>query len=180
VDIVVEGETTKHSFEKIIITVTNEIQGYNSADTALKEVVTYTIWDQFIEVQVDTEAVQDVEISRYYGLQTQNAVWNDTVTYVYMDGSEETYDMVNNSFARIKGENVVDYYVVADKSGRYLKVDLYNQGLGDFQAISNDQYTAFTMHYPKTYYNIINGEPVILNVGDSFTIQGIYEFGFKK
>ncbi len=167
-------------FDQIRIIVTNEIEGYNHSKSVLKEVVTYTIDESIIEVTINTTALVDAEITRYYGLQTQNDIWNDTVTYVYDDGSEDTYDMIQNNFSRMKSENIVDYYVVADNSGNYLMVDLYEIGLGNFEYIPKDSHTAFTMNYPKSYYNIINKKPLLLKSGEGFHIKGYYEFGFKN
>ncbi|MDF2989353.1 MAG: hypothetical protein K0R50_4863, partial [Eubacterium sp.] len=72
---------------KVRITVVNLVQAYNTKSIdgkgrpVLKETIDYTISGNKIDVETRIEALESITIERYYGLQTQNNLWRDTITY---------------------------------------------------------------------------------------------------
>lgn len=157
------------SVNELVITVSNDIKGNNTTNYILNEIITYNITNQLVEISVQGIAKEDLFIHRYYGLQTQNNLWN-TVTYT---DTSIPINEFSNSY-------VTNHYTLKDFAGYYLKTILDDSGLGDFNYRSIDQPKCFTLAYGKSYFNLINGKTLELFDNDSFYWKGSYFFGFRK
>ena len=166
----------------IKIIVTNLINAYNSTDPVLEEKVTYIIKDKIIYVNVKGTALKNISINRYYGLQSQNKLWNGYIQYQYIDNTVQKFNIYQTSNSMHKKDNTVYEYELSSKNNKYkLFVGLdTNFGLGNFQYLDDSLPTCFTANYGKSYFNLINGNTLNMNKSDIFSWQGYYKFYIQK
>ena len=175
----VDGQKITDNFfgkgKEIIIRVTNEINGYNTSYPVINEIVTYKISDNRIDVAVVIKALENCTISRYYGLQSQNNLWDKSITYI-CDDQIKTF----SSFDKSEGyrfKTCINKYILESlKKGLKLEVGLNNSGLGDFEFLGVDQATIFTTEAGKSYFNLVNGKELVLLEGQSVSWSGYYHF----
>lgn len=163
--------------------VKNNIQAYNTLDTkeeVLEETVTYDISKGTIGVQVVINALEDCVIERYYGLQTQNTLYDGHVLY------EGSGDGVFGSYAYSeslpKTTQCMNLITLYSSDGRHiLEAYLDNQyGLANGEYVSDSKPYAFTLSYGKTYFNLVNGKELYLEKGESVVWRGKYTFKYKE
>ncbi len=161
----------------LLIRVQNEINAYNASRPVISEEVTYTISEDRVDVSVRGLAKEKIEIKKYYGLQSQNYLWNGTVTYKHSDGKNKSYTHSIWSKSAHKETSILDRYVLKsiDKS-RGLVVGLLHLGIGNFEFLQDDMPCAFTDKVGKSYFNLINGKSLKLDKGEDFFWQGYYIF----
>lgn len=172
---------TKTYGNTVEIIVTNLISGYNQVDfdkkgEIVKEIVTYKIVRGVVNVSVTLEALNDLIIERYYGLQTQNSLW-DKVTYISSDKSiESSYetDVDNCSALRSDGKIVFSEFKLDSNLINLIVCLDTSFGLGNFENLQIGLPYIFTKKYGKTYFNLINGNPVTLSKGQRIQWQGSY------
>lgn len=164
--------------KKLEIKVKNLITSYNSdGQFVMVENVTYSILpDSSMDIVVESRALENIEIVKYYGMQLIIPSRFNTITYL------EAGHMLN-SFNYIKGRyndspTYTDEIVVEDTIRKHrlsAKINV-ESGLGSFAYKDNSQPYAFTTDYGKSYFNLINGNSLLLNKGDSVSWAGTYKF----
>lgn len=155
--------------DSLRIVVENNIKGNNTIHNILNEVVTYNVSNQNIDVKVKATATQNIVIDKYYGMQTQNHLWSSLM-----------YCGQGPISCRINSHSMdARSFVLLDDEGYYLRSSLNLDGLGGFARKANWKPTCFTTDYGKTYFNLVNGLPLELDIGESFSWSGSYYFGFE-
>jgi hypothetical protein len=163
--------------QEIQISVVNYIEGYNTDYPILKEIVTYKICNGVISVYLTGIALEQLEIIKYYGLESHNCLWDGEITYYYQDDEVESYETLVASQAHNKAVNVVREYQLTSKDQRIsLEVGILDKGLGTFSYLGEAEPTCFTADYGKSYYNLINGKTMVLDANDDFYWEGYYKF----
>lgn len=174
--------------QKVKVEVVNLIQGYNTKEqdgtgrAILQETVTYEISGGQVQVHTEIKALEDVTFETYYGLQTVNGGWNDTVRYYAGDrevGSGSAF-MYSDSGTKAVNPDVDSFLLRSGDQGGYrhaMRVMLDRQyGLGVLQNLADDMPVIFTQDYGKTYFLQIKGTTPTLNNGETFSWQGSYHF----
>ncbi|MFD1450827.1 hypothetical protein [Oceanobacillus sojae] len=172
--------------DNIVIQTTNYVCGMNTVDLnsgnrrdILKEVVTYTITPKNIAVTVEFEALEDIEIRDYSGLQAQQGAWNGSLYYMEDTGKPVKFDISGSesgdSSTKVNGNP--DRWVM--KKGSDVVVAYYDTsvGIGDREYVGTDQnlfWHSGTKVYGKLIYDGSNY--IRLNQGDSFYWSGGYSF----
>lgn len=176
------------SSNQVKIQVVNLIQGYNtkledgSGRAVIKETVTYEITGGQVQVHNEIEALEDVTFETYYGLQTVNNAWNDTVRYYAGDRevAASPANMYSDSGTKALNPDVDSYLLSSGDQGgfrHHLRVRLDRQyGLGQLHNLAEDMPVIFTQDYGKTYFLQIKGTTPGLNKGEKFFWQGSYHF----
>lgn len=160
--------------DKIIIEVTNLINDYNTREAALKETVTYTITKSQIDVSTEIVAIKSCIIDRYFGLQMYHGPFKHQMTYT-SDTSQYLYPMTESSYGPLRSEDIVHTMTMSSKHLAVIGWIDETNGLGDFSYLGEDQSSAFTMSYGKSYFNLINGVSCQLSEGETLSWSGGYQ-----
>lgn len=178
----IDGQLTEGNFQKdcsaLRVEVTNRIQGYDYAQIGkelLQETVVYsTKGNKTLDVQVTIEALEDVVISRYYGLQSQNYALFDSVSYWAGEQQAGRAAIAADSKCRIASP--VDRILLSDKTGRNkLQMTLNtSEGLGSSPLLGSGVPRAFSASYRKSYFNLVNGQELVLKKSDKIFWKGNY------
>lgn len=183
---VADGTVTASVYTKI--EVVNLIQAYNTKEAdgsgrpVLKETVTYEISNGHIQVHNEIEALEDITFDTYYGLQSVNGAWNDTVRYFAGDQevASSPANIYSDSGAKAVKPNVDSYLLSSSDQGGFqhkLRVRLDRQyGLGALANLADHMPVIFTQEYGKTYFLQIKGTTPELKQGEKFAWQGSYDF----
>ncbi len=164
-------------FDCIIISVTNEIDGYDNLEPALLEEIIYEIRLGEIDVSLNGTALRDIEIERYYGLQSQNRTWWGEITYVGQSGEKKVVGPEVDSEGFVKENDLTDKILLHHKDyGIELEYGILRQGLGNLTYLENDYSTAFTRAYGKSYFYLVGGKILSLKEGQAFNWAGYYKF----
>lgn len=161
------------------IEVINLIQSYNSKEEILKETVQYEIHPYGLNVHIEIEALNDLEIETYYGIQSQNPYFFDELTYHFEDSTQKkdasrTYNQSNDSV----DNNRVTHYTLQHKNLPF-QMAVWLDGsshLANGTHLEASKPWAFTAGYGKSYFNLINGKKLNLKQGDKKEIRGGYYF----
>ncbi|MGE4284795.1 MAG: hypothetical protein AB7G87_13960 [Clostridia bacterium] len=163
------------------IKVINFIEGYNTKDLfenkkyVLKETVHYIIENGRVNLEVEIEALKDIAIERYYGIQTVNYGWRDIVRYT--DGNVYQGNISSNSRTIKDLPNIGSIMLENIKDGHYLKAWINKEhDLGRQEYVSSNLPSVFTESYGKSYFNIINGNTLMMKNGDKHYLRGGYLF----
>jgi hypothetical protein len=163
---------------EIDIEVTNFIQGYDHAVTGrdlLKETVHYRITpDRKTGLHVTIEALDDVVIQRYYGLQSQNFSIFDSVKYAADEQIIHVAAVDQDSRCSLnEGINTI---ILADKEGKHkLRLVLNTrEGLGTCEYTGESLPRTFSAGYRKSYFNLVNGKELVLKKGEKVFWKGSY------
>lgn len=162
------------------LTVTNIIDGYNDLEPALEETIIYHIKNGRIDVEVLTRALQEIRITSYYGLQSQNRPWWGTITYESDKGRVMEKISDESSFGFYKSYDVTRKIThTSTAHGVVLEMGLEEVGLGDYSYLAEDTTSAFTINYGKSYFNMVAGIPLEMIENDVFFWEGYYHFTFE-
>lgn len=175
--------------EKAIIRVVNYIQGYNTKLQAgggreiVKETVTYLVECGHVQVHVEIEALADITLYTYYGLQTVNGIWNDKVQYL-VGHQEVTQGATHGQYSDsgTKSDHfAVDGFLITSKEHMGFRHKLYawldrQYGLGQMHYLASHMPVAFTQHYGKTYFLLIKEMAPMLAKGEMLCWRGGYRF----
>ncbi|TMV50029.1 hypothetical protein FE783_10710 [Paenibacillus mesophilus] len=185
-----DGQVT--ASERITIQVVNHVQGYNtkvedgSGREILKETVTYEVVGGRVQVHTEIEALEDITIYRYYGLQTVNQAWSDKVAYYAKDKivSVNPGKLYSDSGKLSANPNVDQYVLTSDDSKpirHHLLVWLDRKyGIGTMEHVAAHRPASFTYEYGKTYFlQIVDTAPVLAK-GKTFSWRGGYHFFSRK
>ncbi|HHV54709.1 MAG TPA: hypothetical protein GXX55_04595 [Firmicutes bacterium] len=153
---------------EVTVSVVNRIQAYNTKPTGdfpLREVVEervqYAVRRGTVDVQVEIEALEDIVIERYYGLQSINSGHNGTIHYVNGDVQDrkKTPNASNDSGPLYKAPDVSRYALRSASRLHNLVVWLDRSfGLGDMKNVPVSLPAAFTASYGKSYFNLIRSD----------------------
>ncbi|WP_339266517.1 DUF4855 domain-containing protein [Paenibacillus sp. FSL K6-1330] len=183
---VADGTVTASVYTKIVVV--SLIQAYNTKEAdgsgrpVLRETVTYEISGGHVQVHNEIEALEDITFDTYYGLQSVNGAWNDTVRY--FAGDQEVASSPANRYSdsgtKAVNPNVDSYQLSSTDQGGFqhkLRVRLDRQyGLGALANLADHMPVIFTQEYGKTYFLQIKGMTPELKQGEKFAWQGSYEF----
>lgn len=173
------------SDDSVSIQVINRIQGSNtkradgSGREILQETVHYTIAGGHVQVSVETEALEDVTISRYYGLQTVNMAWNDKIRYYAGDDIAAIHPVKSYSDSGLLSQSPnVDRFLLNSGDERHL---LYvwldrSYGLGTMENVAKHRPAAFTFEYGKSYFLQIMDTELVVPKGKTVSWRGGYHF----
>ncbi|MGV8140146.1 MAG: hypothetical protein AB2L20_33590 [Mangrovibacterium sp.] len=184
VSILVDGKdltsNIEQACEQVDLVVTNHIQGYDGALSGkelLKETVQYRIGaEREIAVCVRIEALDDVVIQRYYGLQSQNFSVFDSVSYVSGERVYHTAAVKANSSSP-QAEGIDAIILKGNSGGHQLRLELNTrEGLGTAEYVASGLPRAFSAGYGKSYFNLINGRELILKKGEQVFWKGAYSW----
>jgi hypothetical protein len=176
----VDGQEMSGNFEKscgqVDLVVTNHIQGYDGALSGkelLKETVQYRIGaNREIAVFVRIEALDDVVIERYYGLQSQNFPVFDSVSYVSGERVYHTAAVKANSSSP-QAEGIDAIILKGNSGGHQLRLALNTrEGLGTAEYLAPGLSRAFSASYGKSYFNLVNGKELVLKKGGEGFLGG--------
>ena len=179
---VIDEEKTSGNFErnceKVDLYVTNLVHGYDYSLTKqnlLKETVHYSIKpNRQIDVHVKIEAIEDLVIQRYYGLQSQNFALFDSVNYMAGQRVINSAAIKANSNCRTN-EGVNTICLTDNEQQHQLKLVLnIEEGLGAPGTLGEGKPKAFSASYGKSYFNLVNGKDLPMKKGDKVFWQGSY------
>ncbi len=163
--------------DELVIKVRNYINAYNTNYPVLVEEVTYTIRNNKINVYVQGVAKEELIITRYYGLQSQNSLWRGTVIYKSIIDEDDFYstDVASQSIHK-SVSTIKEYRLLSSDNSRGLVVGMDNEGLGDFMFLNENLPSSFTTDYGKSYFNLVNGKELKLKQDEKFYWKGYYIF----
>ncbi len=179
---VVDGKETNGNFEQNCnqadLYVTNLVQGYDYLKTnknLLKESVLYSIKpNRQIDVEVRIEALEEVVIERYYGLQSQNFAIFDSVGYMAGQRVVNTGAVKANSNC-LSNEAINTIRLTDNAKNHELKLVLnIEEGLGASGYLGEGKPKAFTASYGKSYFNLVNSKDLTMKKGDVVLWKGTY------
>lgn len=157
---------------------TNFIQGYNTkkSDGSGREILKENYHIRFdgekFYCENFIEALEDVEIRLYYGMQLSYSSWNDGV--LYLNSSVRTWQSgTGGHWGRGKKCNRMLFKKGNDIAEMYMSYE----GLGD-KELSNTDYGAVTMNYAKSYFYPLN-IPTTFVKGSVLHWNGYYKFYSK-
>ena len=162
------------------LVITNFIRGYDyslSGKNLLRETVRYAVTpDRRIDVHVSIEALEDLRIQRYYGLQSQNFAIFDSVKYVAGQRIINTEVVGANSRCRLNdGVNTI---ILCSRDNQHqLKLELNTrEGLGTFDYLGTGLPKVFSASYRKSYFNLVSGKELKMKRGEQVYWKGSYFF----
>lgn len=182
VSFVVDGEKASGNFERncnqVDLYVTNIIHGYDYSQTnknLLKETVHYSIKpNRQIDVQVRIEALENIVIQRYYGLQSQNFALFDQVSYI-ADQQVINTAVINIDSRCSTNEGINTILLNSNKNQHQLRLVLNTtEGLGVSGNLGSGVPKAFSASYRKSYFNLINGKDLPMKKGEEVYWKGSY------
>ncbi|MDP4181517.1 MAG: hypothetical protein Q8942_10530 [Bacillota bacterium] len=167
----------KSYYGNVEINVVNLIQAYNTKKAgtyALKEAVNFKFTPKKINIALNTTALDDVLLQRYYGLQAQAYSWNGSIQY--SNGITAKYGKYSDSGPLMNSPAYSFTLTSANKAYKLrAKIDK-TYGLGNFESLSPDLPSIFLQSYGKAYFNLVNGKDKKILKGNSFGWRGTYEF----
>lgn len=172
--------------DKVVIKVTNYISASNAIDLAtgakrdsVKEIVTYTISEKSVEVSVTLEAMEEVQITRYAGLQATKAIY--TELYWMLDKGAVSYNISTTPTEQISSGNRNDANVdraILKTSGNDLLVVYMDRfiGLGDLTYMATGTPMSYYTTANKVYLHNIQSRTLTMAAGDIAYYRGGYTF----
>lgn len=144
------------AIDTLEIHVTNLVKGHNSSDYILKENIIYSIKNNEINISVTIEALVDICINKYYGLQTYNKLWQGDMNYIKLN------------------DNIRTIHLESKDGSRSMDAIMLGSNLGTFEYKSESLDSAFSEDYGKSYFNLINGKLLKLGKGEHVLWKGLY------
>lgn len=174
----ISDNPTSYICNIVSLETTNYVNGYNTDYPILKEKITYTIIGRKVNVKVEGEALSDIVISKYYGLQSQNLLWEGNIKYVYSDGTNDLFPVLSKSQSKNKNNCKLSKVILSSQDQKlHLIMGLNTKsGLGKLTYLGDDLPICFTESYGKTYFNLINGLNLNLKKHEQYSWEGYYQF----
>ncbi|EAN0642239.1 hypothetical protein M4701_004794 [Salmonella enterica] len=179
------NDTFKGYTNDLVIETTSNIQGFNTKkkDGSGREIIQQKVKMKFNEGRADVHIkmvpLEKVRIHTYYGLQTalSQLYANSSIRYESGDSQEwkDTSSGPNDSGPKGKYPNV---YRMTAKNKHNDEVVVWldtKYGLGKRLNVSDKYPSAFFVGY-KSYFNLINGIPLIISTGQSAEVHGGLEW----
>lgn len=175
------GNTTGKA-KTIHIIVNQLIKGYNTDDYVLEEYILYTLINNEIRVRVKTFALQDVAIEKFYGIETQNKLFKKHITYHFDDQQSKTLDVgIISDSGPMDLKNKLNYFSLNSNDHPFI-LSAYMTHVGASKTmplLPKGTPEAFTEAYGKSYFSVINGNPLILSPKEVFEWSGILKFSME-
>jgi len=172
------------SCDRVDIIVINRIQAHNTklangeGREAIEETIQYSIVGNTVTVGADIEALEDIIVYNYYGLQCENTSWRGTIHYIHGDSNIRK----NATAYSDSGENAdypnVDRVCLRSSTGGNNLIMWIDKdfGIGDRSLLDPSEVNAFTSAYNKSYMNLINGGIHSVSGGNILQWKGGYIF----
>ena len=172
--------------KEVVIEVINYIQAYNTKNIdgtgreVMKETIQYILTEGNVEVLCEIEALEEIVIERYYGIQSDNIGWDGTLIYgeelVVYKGKEDS------KYFSKEFQQLIDSYKLVSKDGKHKLIAWMDRtiGLGGYKNLSEGKPTIFTLDYGKTYFNLINGVPKKVKQREILNWRGGYKFSYQE
>lgn len=171
---------------KVVIKVTNYISASNAIDLttgakrdSVKEVVTYTILENSVEVSVTLEAMEDVQITRYAGLQATKGAYSEL--YWMVDSGAVSYNISTtpsqqiNSGTRTNAN--VDRAILKTSNNDLLVVYMDRLiGIGDLTYMATGTPMSYYTTANKVYLHNIQSRTLPMSLSDIAYYRGGYTF----
>jgi hypothetical protein len=171
--------------EKVVIETVQYVSAFNAVNLttgdkrdSLKETIKYTITPGNLAVSLNFEALEDLNVKNYAGLQMQKGVWGNKIYFMEDAALPTVYDIsgANSAQSSTKANGQPDRWVA--KGSSHTVVAYYDEeiGLGDRVYVDTTEtmlYTTGTKIYGKLLYNAAGRT---LLAGDSMYWCGGYTF----
>lgn len=185
VNLYINSKIVKYGFrgycESAVVKVANYLKAHNTINInkdALYEHIEYTITPRRIGVNVEFTALDNINILRYYGLQSLNYYWKGKVVY-----GNSPYEATSSSVSSDSGKkslypDVSTITVFTKDQNEFLEMGLDRSvGIGDMRYVGDEQPCAFTESYQKSYFSLAYGKEFLMSKNDKACWSGYYRFG---
>jgi hypothetical protein len=175
------GKTTGNA-QTVHVIVNQLIKGYNTDDYVLEEYILYTLINNEIRVRVKTFALQDASIETFYGIETHNKSFNKHITYHFENQQSKTLgaDIISDSGPR-DYKNKLSYISLNSWDHPFILSGYMTHVAASktLPLLPDGVPEAFTEAYGKSYFNVINGNPLSLKTRELFEWSGILKFSME-
>ena len=158
---ILDGEVKTGNKLKIVVVNNIQSSGTKKADgtgrEVLEETVVYNITQNNINVEVQIKALEQIKITKYYGLQTVNNSYNGQL--LYSDDSMKKWTDCNNVKidGGTKAESDCGEYKLKNNNDLLIAWIDKNYGLGKRKYVNDDKPVVWSADYNKTYMVLIDG-----------------------
>lgn len=163
------------------IMASNTVKADGSGRYVISEIVTYEMGtDMKLNVNVTLEAIEDVNIYKYYGMQGNFLGYKNNYEWAqiqYLNDNNVTYGATlgveSTNLQNAKGNKLF----IDDRKLNTVLMELKPVGLGSFFLNTEDK-NALATKWSKAYFNLIRKEndPFLFNNHKSLFWEGSYEF----
>ena len=159
---------------KNLIQASNTKKSDGTGRNVLRETITYIIkGDGKIEVSNKIEALEDITIKEYYGIQVDNAgKYIDSI--IYLNDISKKVDFTSYNSYGIKNNPCRRYIGVGGTD--YVTAYVEDEGLGRFNYVAENTATAWNSNYKKSYFNLVRDIDLVLTEGQGTYWKGGYIF----
>lgn len=165
---------------RVIHILTNQcIQGYNTKRDLIDEYTLYTFVGNTVKVRVIAFALETLTIEKLYGIETQNTQFDGLIHYHFQNGTtlSQSTGISSNSGKRTSAQTLSYISLTGINHPFVLQAKMnYDAGFKRFPYLGADVPEAFTASYGKSYFNLINGIPLVLTAGERFQWSGQLTF----
>lgn len=158
---ILDGEVKAGNKLKIIVVNNIQSSGTKKVDgtgrEVLEETIVYTITQNSINVEVQIKALEQIKITKYYGLQTVNNSYNGQL--LYNDDSMKKWTDCNNVKidGGVKAESDCGEFKLKNNNDLLIAWVDKNYGLGKRKYVNDDKPVVWSADYNKTYMVLIDG-----------------------
>ncbi len=185
VNLYINSKIVKYGFkgycESAVVKVANYLKAHNTVNInkdSLYEHVEYTITPCRIGVNVEFTALDNINILRYYGLQSLDYYWKGKVVYGNSQSEAASSSVSSNSGKKSLYPDVSTITVFTKDQGEFMEMGIdRSAGIGDMRYVGEDQPCAFTESYKKSYFSLVFGKEFLMSKNDKASWSGYYRFG---
>jgi hypothetical protein len=171
--------------DKVVIRTVQHVAAYNTIDLStgvkrdsLKEIVTYMITPRCMNITLEMEALEDLKIRNYSGIQAQKGAWNQTLYYMEDTGKPIKFDISGSVTGESskKPNGQPDRWVMKKDGNAVVAYYDTSIGLGTRTGVADTEAMFFhtdTKIYGKLIYN---PDGQTLYQGNSLYWSGGYAF----
>lgn len=158
---ILDGEVKAGNNLKIVVVNNIQSSGTKKVDgtgrEVLEETIVYTITQNSINVEVQIKALEQIKITKYYGLQTVNNSYNGQL--LYNDDSMKKWTDCNNVKidGGVKAESDCGEFKLKNNNDLLIAWVDKNYGLGKRKYVNDDKPVVWSADYNKTYMVLIDG-----------------------
>lgn len=158
---ILDGEVKAGNKLKIVVVNNIQSSGTKKVDGTgreiLEETIVYTITQNSINVEVQIKALEQIKITKYYGLQTVNNSYNGQL--LYNDDSMKKWTDCNNVKidGGVKAESDCGEFKLKNNNDLLIAWVDKNYGLGKRKYVDDDKPVVWSADYNKTYMVLIDG-----------------------
>lgn len=176
---ILDGEVKAGNKLKIVVINNIQSSGTKKVDgtgrEVLEETVVYNITQNNINVEVQIKALEQIKITKYYGLQTVNNSYNGQL--LYNDDSMKKWTDCNNVKidGGVKAESDCGEFKLKNNNDLLIAWVDKNYGLGKRKYVNDDKPVVWSADYNKTYMVLIDGN-CDLQIDEVLYWRGGYKF----